>query len=66
MKRNEIKKLNKTEREKKLRELKTELIKVRGKSAEKSGPKKKEIQKMIARILTFNNLENKSGKLIKK
>jgi ribosomal protein L29 len=63
MKKNEIKKLSKIEREKKLKELKNELIKVNGKLAEKGSSKKKEIKKMIARILTFNKLENKLGKL---
>lgn len=49
----EIKKINKTEREKKLRELKIELVKTKA-NPSKKGPKVKEIKKIIARILTSN------------
>lgn len=53
MKFKDIKNLSKEEREKKLKELKLELMK--SKSSEKSGNSKaKQIRKMIARILTLN------------
>jgi len=55
MKFKEIKKLNKEDREKKLKELKLELIKS-GVSGSKTGNiKAKEIKKVIARILTIKN-----------
>lgn len=50
----EIKKISKTDREKKMKELKLELIKSKANAAKGSGAKVKEIKKMIARILTFN------------
>ena len=50
----DIQNMSKTEREKKLKELKVELIKSKA-SASKSGSSKiKEIKKIIARILTIN------------
>ncbi len=59
MKSKDIQKMNKEERMKKIEELKLELIKAQV-SASKAGTSKiKEIKKTIARILTFNNQENK-------
>jgi ribosomal protein L29 len=52
----DLRKMNKEEREKKMEELKTELIKA--KQSKDKGPKAKEIRKMIARILTLNNQKN--------
>ncbi|NMB66849.1 50S ribosomal protein L29 [Candidatus Woesearchaeota archaeon] len=52
----DLKKMNKEEREKKMDELKAELIKA--KQSKDKGPKSKEIKKMIARILTLNNQKN--------
>jgi ribosomal protein L29 len=52
MKFKEIKKMNKEEREKKLKELKLELVKSKANPA-KSGAKTKQIKKIIARILTL-------------
>jgi ribosomal protein L29 len=53
MKFKEIKNLSKEEREKKLKELKLELIK--SKASEKSGNSRaKQIRKMIARLLTLD------------
>ena len=61
MKFKEIKSLNKEARDKRLKELKMELVK--SKTASKSGSSKiKEIKKIIARIHTFNN---SSGELKK-
>jgi|TARA_Y100000034_G_C6701165_1_gene309231 ribosomal protein L29 len=45
--------MSKDEKEKKLKELKIELVKTKA-NASKKGPKIKEIKKMIARILTLN------------
>ena len=53
MKFKEIKALNKEHREKKLKELKLELIKSKSAST-KTSNKSKQIRKMIARILTLN------------
>jgi ribosomal protein L29 len=53
MKAKEILKMSKKEREKKLKELKIQLIKTKA-DASKKGPKIKEIKKIIARILTLN------------
>jgi len=53
MKYKEIQKLSETEREKKLKELKLELVKSKA-SAQKTGSKTREIKKIIARILTLN------------
>ena len=66
MKKKELKNLSREERDKKLSDLKIELVKANKGNAEKGGPNKKVIKRMIARILTFNNLENKSRKLSKK
>lgn len=49
----ELRRMGNKEREKKLEELKMELIKSRV-GSQKSGSKVKEIKKMIAKILTLN------------
>ncbi|MFH1787629.1 MAG: hypothetical protein ABH811_02465 [archaeon] len=54
MKSKDIQKLSKADREKKLKDLKMELIKSKPGSS-----KTKQIRKMIARIHTFNNLDKK-------
>ena len=51
LKSKEISKMSKEEREKKLRELKLELVKSRA-NASKKGSKIREIKKMIARLLS--------------
>ena len=56
MKYKEIEKMNKTDRDKKLKELKFELVKSKA-GAAKGGAKIKEIKKIIAR---FNTLNTKS------
>ena len=63
MKFKEIQKLSEKDREKKMKELKTELIKSRTGTA-KQGSKQKQIRKIIARMLTLKNqiklgIENK-------
>jgi len=64
MKFKDIQRMSKEERRKKIEELKFELVKARA-SAAKSGPSKaKEIKKIIARILTLNNLEDKSSQTV--
>ncbi|MGD9275719.1 MAG: 50S ribosomal protein L29 [Candidatus Pacearchaeota archaeon] len=65
MKSKEIKKLSEKEREKKLKELKMELVKAKANAAKGGSSKIKEIKKMIARIHTFNTL-SKLGELNKK
>lgn len=58
MKYKEIQKLNKQERENKLKELKMELLKSKTAASKTSGAKTKQIKKIIARIHTFNTSEN--------
>jgi len=53
LKTNEIKKMNKEERNRRLKELKIELIKSKA-NPSKKGPKIKEIKKTISKILTLN------------
>ena len=60
MKNKEVNKLGKEEAEKKLKELKLEMIKA--KSSKTGNSKSKEIRKIIARILT---LKNKNGNMSK-
>ena len=55
MKFKEIAKMEEKEREKKLKDLKMELIKSQIDSTKKGNSKAKEIKKMIAQILTFNH-----------
>ncbi len=56
MKTKEIREMKKEERDKKMKELKMELIKS-GASDQNSNSKKKEIKKTIAKILTINKSE---------
>ena len=60
MKFQEIKKLSEKDIEKKLKELKMELVKSRTGAAKQGGSKVRQIKKMIARIYTLNN-QNKLG-----
>lgn len=53
LKTNEIKKMNKEERNRRLKELKIELIKSKA-NPSKKGPKIREIKKTISKILTLN------------
>ena len=62
----DIKNLNESDREKKLKELKLELVKSRVSSSKTGNAKTKEIRKIIARIITFNTSENKKNGMLKK
>jgi len=53
LKSKELKKMNKGERERKLKELRIELVKSKA-NPSKKGSKIKEIKKIIARILSLN------------
>jgi ribosomal protein L29 len=53
----ELKKMEKQERDKKLKELKFELIKSQTNAAKSKSSRIKEIKKAIARILTLNKSE---------
>lgn len=64
MKYKEIGKMGNEEREKKLKELKLELVKSKAGASKTGSAKTKEIKKIIARLLTFNN-SSKKGKLNK-
>ena len=59
---NEIKKMNKDELGKKMKELKFELVKSKAGVSKTGSSKSKEIRKIIARINTFNN-QNKNLEL---
>jgi ribosomal protein L29 len=54
MKYKEITKMNKEDREKKIKELKIELIKSRTKSTKTGSSNTRQIKKTIAQMLTFN------------
>lgn len=54
MKAKELRKMGKEERERKLGELKLELIKSKVNASKTGSSKKREIKKIIARILTLN------------
>jgi len=55
-----IRAMGKEERMKKIEELKFELVKAKSGAAKSGTAKAKDIKKIIARILTLNNLEAKS------
>ncbi len=63
MKYSEIKRLSKADRDKKLKELKMELVKES--SSKQGGNKSAKIRKIIARIHTLNTTENKSSEIEK-
>lgn len=54
MKYKEITKINKEDREKKLKDLKIELIKSKTKTSKTGSSNTRQIKKAIAKILTFN------------
>ena len=66
MKFKDIQKMNAQEREKKLKELRLELVKSKVNASKTGSSKIREIKKIIARILTFNTLENKKLKVLNK
>ena len=61
LKAKDIKNMGKNDREKKLKELRLELIKSRSANA-KSGNRTKDIKRIIAKILTLNKSEELSSK----
>jgi ribosomal protein L29 len=66
LKAKDIKNMSKTDREKKIKELKLELVKSKAAASKTGSSKAKEIRKIIARILTINKSENKTEELKKK
>jgi ribosomal protein L29 len=66
LKAKEIKKMNKEDRAKKIEELKFELVKARANASKSGTSKAREIKKIIARILTFNNQEDKTLRKVEK
>lgn len=62
LKNKEIKNMGTQEREKRINELKLELIKSRGNSAKSGSTKIKEIKKTIARIITFSKSKKNEEK----
>lgn len=59
MKAQEIRKMKKEDLDKKLKELKLELVKARANAAKTGTSRAKEIKKIIARILTLNQPNKK-------
>lgn len=55
----DISKMSKEERMKKIEEMKFELVKAKANASKSGSSKAKEIKKIIARILTFNNQHGK-------
>ncbi len=66
LKAKDIRKMKTEERGKKLKELKFELVKAKANAAKSGSSKAREIRKIIARIMTINKSEDKSGELNKK
>ncbi len=64
MKFKDIKKMNKEERMKKIEEMKFELVKAKAHASKTGTSKAKDIKRIIARILTLNNLEDKASKQV--
>jgi len=59
MKMKDIIKMSEKERDKKLKELRLELVKAKANASKQGTSKVRDIRKIIARILTFNTLEKK-------
>jgi ribosomal protein L29 len=66
LKTKDIRNMSKTDREKKLKELRLELVKSRSSATKTGSSRAKDIKKIIARILTFNKSETKPEELKKK
>jgi ribosomal protein L29 len=64
LKMKDIQRMSKEDRMKKLEELKFELVKAKTNASKSGTSRVKEIKKIIARILTLNNLEKKTSKKI--
>ena len=54
MKIKELRQMSKQDREKKLKDLKLEMVKSKGKASKTGSSKSREIRKMVARIITLN------------
>lgn len=65
MKFKELEKMSKQDREKKLKELRLELIKSKTTASKTGKSNTRQIKKIIAKILTLNTKENKSKELKK-
>ena len=59
----EISKMSKENRNKKMKDLKFELVKSKASASKTGSSKTKEIRKIIARINTFNTLDNRKEEL---
>jgi large subunit ribosomal protein L29 len=62
----DIRNMSKEDREKKLKELKLELVKSRTSASKTGSSRIKDIKKIIARIITINKSESKPEELKKK
>jgi ribosomal protein L29 len=62
MKYKEIAKMNKEDREKKMKDLKVELVKSKARTSKAGNSSTKQIRKEIAKILTFNASKGGVGK----
>ena len=58
-----IREMSKADREKKIAELKMEMIKSQANASKSGSSRVSEIRKIIARILTINKAEEKTGEL---
>lgn len=59
LKMKDVQKMGKEERMKKIEEMKFELVKAKANASKSGNSRAKEIKKIIARILTFNNQDGK-------
>ena len=66
LKTKDIRKMNKDERNKKIEEMKFELVKAKASASKTGTSKAKQIKKIIARIFTLNKLEDKTSKQVGK
>ncbi len=62
LKTKDIRKMNKEERNKKMEEMKFELVKSKAHASKTGTSKTNEIKKIIARIFTLNNQEDKTSR----
>ncbi len=63
LKSKEIRKMGKEERSKRMEEMKFELVKAKANASKSGTSKAKDIKKVIARILTLNNQDEKSKEI---
>ena len=63
LKMKDVQKMSKEERMKKIEEMKYELVKAKANATKTGNSKAKEIKKIVARILTFNN-QNKHAEVV--